>query len=117
MKSDGRRTIRFEREVRAVVSEYILRQLIGQLPVLTSVHRVQMSPDLRHAKVYMLLEGKKAEVARQLDLLESERVEIQHLLAKKMESRYTPQLEFFQDNSLEKVLKVDSLFQEISKGH
>jgi ribosome-binding factor A len=78
------------------------------------VSRVQMSPDLKQAKVYYsLLEGNSASGARKG--LERARGFFRSHIAKKMDLRYTPELMFVFDNQHEKIERLDQLFVQIDQ--
>ncbi|RWX49114.1 ribosome-binding factor A [Candidatus Electrothrix marina] len=78
------------------------------------VSKVQMSPDLKRAKVYYsLLEGSSASAARKG--LERARGFFRSHIAKIMNLRYTPDLVFFFDNQHKKIERLDQLFVQINQ--
>ena len=127
----SRRLVRFEKEVRAVLSTYFLRNLMGQIPLLTSITRVQMTADLRSAKIYVFIPKEETlkvkaspktkdksldpQQERVLDLLEEHRVPMQLELGRQLKARYTPQIRFYRDSGLDKTLKVDALLHELAR--
>ena len=78
------------------------------------VSKVQMSPDLKRAKVYYsLLEGNSISGARKG--LESARGFFRSHIAKKMNLRYTPDLVFFFDKQHKEIERLDQLFVQINQ--
>ena len=78
------------------------------------VCKVQMSPDLRRAKVYYsLLEGSSISGARKG--LESARGFLRSHIAKKMNLRHTPDLVFFFDKQHKEIERLDQLFVQIDQ--
>lgn len=57
MPGENRRIQRVEKELRHLVAGYFLTGLKDPLSCLSSVVGVKVSPDLRHAKVYVSLMG------------------------------------------------------------
>ncbi len=79
---------------------------------LITVTSVKMSPDLRHAKIYLSVyeKGKRDEVmlkvADMKGLIRSE-------LASRIKIRFVPELHFFLDDTLDYVEKMEGLFKKI----
>jgi ribosome-binding factor A len=78
------------------------------------ISKVQMSPDLKRAKVYYsLLAGNSASAARKG--LEAARGFFRSHIAKIMNLRYTPKLVFYHDNQQKEIDRLDQLFAEINQ--
>ncbi len=78
------------------------------------VSKVQMSPDLRQAKVYYsTLEGSSASSAQKG--LERARGFLRSHIAKKMNLRHTPDLVFFYDKQHKEIERLDQLFVQINQ--
>ncbi|CAK8715691.1 30S ribosome-binding factor RbfA [Candidatus Electrothrix laxa] len=78
------------------------------------VSKVQMSPDLKRAKVYYsLLEGNSVSAAQKG--LERARGFFRSHIAKIMALRYTPDLVFFFDNQHKEIERLDQLFVQIDQ--
>lgn len=117
---DGRRKIRVEKEVQELISGFVIRQLRHDLPGLVTITRVMMPADFRAAQVYVTYfdavensDQKKINVA---DLLQSWAKDIQDEIAHTMKMRYCPRLTFFNDETTEKILKIEKLISEISNN-
>lgn len=78
------------------------------------ISNVQMSPDLKRAKVYYsLLEGSSVSAARKG--LESARGFFRSYIAKTMNLRYTPELVFYFDSQHQEIARLDQLFVQIDQ--
>ena len=76
------------------------------------ISKVQMSPDLKRAKVYYsLLEDSTLAAARKG--MESARGFFRSHIAKTMNLRYTPDLVFYFDNQQKEIDRLDQLFARI----
>jgi ribosome-binding factor A len=79
---------------------------------MVSVTRVKVSPDLAQAKVYLSIFGIEDKPA-ELESLRKKTKEIRHKLARKVKSqlRLTPQLDFFLDDSLDYIERIEDLLE------
>lgn len=111
---DGRRVAKVEMEVQRVVAQYLLGPLRGTFSGLVTVTKVQMPADLRTAKIYISVLNPEGKVSDVIETLQESAADIQHEINAKLRMRYCPKLTFFEDQSLEKVLKVEGLLKEIA---
>jgi ribosome-binding factor A len=81
----------------------------------TTVTAVDLSPDLRQAKIYVSVFGAE-EIRRQtMDFLESETPHIRSLLAGRIRLRFMPSLQFVLDNTLDRVDRINTLIKQIHR--
>lgn len=78
-----------------------------------SVTDVQVSSDLRHARVYISHLGEAEETEIVLEALKGATGYMRHELAQRVELRYVPELSFYKDTSLERGRRVDQLLREL----
>lgn len=78
--------------------------------------RVDMSDDLRYAKVYVSVIGSPPEKERTLQGLSSATGYIRRHLGKALHLRYTPDLTFLLDESLEHGAKIAQLLRQLDAG-
>jgi len=78
-----------------------------------SVMRVRMSPDLRYANVYVSLFGDEKEQKSSLIALRNAAGWFRRELGKVLRLRYTPEVRFFQDETLDKVYDLEDVFKQI----
>lgn len=100
----------------------LIREEIGQLlqrgvkdPRIgfCSVMHVRMSPDLRYANVYVSVLGSDKEQRDTLVGLERSTGWIRREIGRRIRLRYTPQLRFFRDDTLEEVYHLEDVFKRI----
>ena len=83
---------------------------------LLTVTQVKVTDDLKLAKVYFsFLENKKS-VDVILDILSEKHNLIRHHLGQNITLKYTPQLRFYYDNTLEQFERIDHLIEKIHKN-
>jgi len=79
----------------------------------TTISRVQVSDDLRNARVYFSVMGNEEEVKRSTAGLQSAKTFIQNSVGSHIRMRFIPILEFYIDDSLEYSAHIDSLLYSI----
>ncbi|WP_423142368.1 30S ribosome-binding factor RbfA [Parablastomonas sp. CN1-191] len=108
------RLLKVGEQVRHVISELLLRQEVHD-DVLTahavSVTEVRMSPDLRHASVFVKpLLGKDEEVV--LKALRTNTAFFQKAVAGKLKLKYAAKLRFLSDESFDEAARIDALLSD-----
>lgn len=78
-----------------------------------SVLAVRVSNDLRYANVYVSLYGAEADRKSSLIGLKNSAGWIRRELGKRVRLRYTPELRFFEDDTLDRVYHMEEVFREI----
>ncbi|MDB6025239.1 MAG: RbfA [Verrucomicrobiales bacterium] len=111
-------SLRLER-VRELLKRELGEIIRRELPVneagLISVNDVAVSKDLQSATVFVGLFGKDDQKKRALTLLDNNRKRIQGLVGKSVVLKYTPQLRFVVDESIERGNRVLKILDEIEK--
>jgi len=97
-----RRQRRLAELLKVEVSNLLLRHLKdARIAAITSITNVAVSPDLKHAKVYVSVLGEPREQEATLIALRHAAGHIQHELGKRLELRFTPQLRFLFDERIQ----------------
>src|SRR5947208_13269247 len=91
---DVRRAARVAEAIRDELTELIGFELTDPRLKGVSVSRVEVSSDLRHASVMMVVPGTEAEQKVALKALDHAAVHLRHQLATRLDLRRTPELGF-----------------------
>ncbi|CDF57953.1 30S ribosome-binding factor RbfA [Thermobrachium celere] len=111
------RNSRLSEEVKKVLSNIIQYELKDpRIPPLTSVTRVDVTKDLRYAKVYISVFGNEEMKNSCIDGLKSAAGFLRRELGSRIKMRYTPELIFELDHSIEYSMKINDLLREINKN-
>ena len=107
-----RRTSRVGENVRDALAA-VLRHDVTEVQVgWSSISEVEVSPDLHYARVYMT--GlKEDETKATVEALRKVAGKIRHHLGKRIQLRYTPELDFRYDETAMKALRVEPLLREV----
>jgi ribosome-binding factor A len=88
----GRRPERVAEQIREEVSQIILGDMRDPRVELVTVTDVRMSPDLRHARVFVTSMGNEQQVRESLAALKAAAGFIRRELGSSLRLRYTPEL-------------------------
>lgn len=105
----GDRLRRVNEALREVLSARIAEGLKDTRVGFVTVTAVETSPDLRHARVYVSVMGDREET---LAGLEASRALLQAAIAKDMRIKYTPQLNFVYDETVERGMRITELLDD-----
>jgi ribosome-binding factor A len=79
----------------------------------TTLTRVEVSDNLKHAKVFVSVMGTEQEKADTLEALKSAKGFIRNSLGKNLYLRYLPELEFRKDENAEHVEKITRIINDL----
>ncbi len=99
------------------IGEVIRRELPVAEAGLININDVMVSSDLHSALVYVGIFGTDEQKKRGTALLRKERKRLQNLLGKAVVLKYTPQLRFIVDDSIERGNRVLQILDELEKNN
>ena len=112
-------SLRLQR-VRELLKRQIGEVIRREIPVgdagLINVNDVMVSADLHSAMVYLGVLGNAGQKKKAVDLLHRHRKRIQGLVGKAVVLKYTPQLKFIVDDSIERGNKVLEIIEQLEKS-
>src|SRR5689334_3893415 len=110
------RTDRLNSLLKEVIDEVIRRDVRNpDVNELMTVTRVEITKDLRHAKVYISVIGSTVEKEKTLHALQSAAGFIAIHASKKVVMRFFPSLTFVLDDSVDKHIRIATLLNKISE--
>ena len=108
----SRRTERVNELLREEIADILRADLrdprIGGLVTVTSV---DVSPDLRRAEAFVSVLGSEEERASTMRALEHARPFLRHELSRRVKLRYTPDVHFVSDTSMERAQEMTDLMR------
>jgi ribosome-binding factor A len=108
-----KRSTRLGELVLAEISSLLARELKDPRIGFVTFTRVEVSDDLRHAKVFASIIGSELEKARTLQGLASATGYIRRHLGRVLHLRHTPEITFLIDESLQHGAKIAQLLQQL----
>ena len=109
----SRRVLKVAEAVREVVSMSILTELRDPRIRDVTVTYVEVSPDLRHAKVHVSVMGDDSRQTLSLRGLQNAAGFLQQKVATRIDTRYTPKLKFVLDKGVKHSIEVSRLLSEL----
>src|SRR5687768_6331572 len=106
------RLARVAEAIREVTSETILFELRDPRVKNVTVTRAEVSGDLQHAKVYVSIMGPEREQKLTMHGLRSAAGFIQSKLARRLQTRFTPVVEFVLDQGVKRSIEMTRLINE-----
>jgi len=99
--------------LRREISRILLYELNDPRMGFVTITRVEAARDLRSARVYLTVRGSQSDLSKTLHGLAHARGYVQHLIAMRHSLRYTPVLQFFEDEELQRVMRLTKLIEEV----
>jgi len=104
--------------VSEAIREEVATALIGgakdpRIVGFVTVTAVEVTPDLRHAKVFVSVMGTDAERAQTLEGLAASAPEMRMRIAKALQLRFAPEIAFKNDPSVERAARIETLLAQV----
>ena len=112
-----KRSDRVSKLIRREISIIIDQELRDYINNMVTVTGVEMSSDLKNAKVFISVLGSKDEIQSSLAALNSVSYSIKEQLRERIILKYFPKILFFYDSSAVYGMHIDKLLDEIKDRH
>ena len=109
----SRRLLKAAEAIREVVSMAILTELKDPRVKNVTVTYVEVAPDMRSAKVHVSVMGTDTQQALTLRGLQNAAGFLQHRISDRIDTRYTPRLQFIVDEGVKKSIAVSEILREV----
>ena len=117
MPGDSRRPDRVAAAIRESVAMFLTEGVKDpRVTGLVTVTGVDVTRDLRHARVHVSVMGTEAEKKQTMEGLASVAGHLRAKLSRTMRLRVAPELEFRYDPSIERAARIDSLLEQVRKS-
>jgi ribosome-binding factor A len=108
----GRRPERLGEQIREEVSQIVLGELSDPRIGFVTVTDVEVSSDLRNARIYVSILGSDEEVARSLGALRAASGFIRWHLGRSLNLRHLPDLHFAHDKTARTATRIEEILKE-----
>lgn len=109
------RAARLAETIKEVVADILQNELKDPRLGFATVTRVEVSPDLRYAKIFVSVYGSSEDEAVTLTVLERAQGFIRSTLGRRLRLRYVPEISFKSDLSIGYGVKVAEILKELKK--
>ncbi len=114
MRKNSNKNKRINGEVQKVISEAIRSSKDPRISPFTSVMDVEVAPDLKTCKIWVSVMGNDEDRERTQAGLKSAAGYIRSTLARELNMRYTPELRFIMDDSIEYAINMSRKIDEVT---
>ena len=114
MRKNSNKNKRINGEVMKVISEAIRYSKDPRISPFTSVMDVEVAPDLKTCKVWVTVMGNDEDRLRTEEGLKSAAGYVRSTLAKQLNMRYTPEIRFIMDDSIEYAINMSKKIDEVT---
>lgn len=115
MKKNSVKNIRINSEVQREMSQIIREEIKDpRVHPMTSVMAVEVTPDLKFAKIFVSVLGSEEEKEKTMEGLKKSASFARGQLARRMNLRNTPELTFILDNSIEYGVTMSKRIEEVN---
>jgi ribosome-binding factor A len=108
-----RRPERFAEALREEIAEVVGFELDDPRIVMATVTEVRVAPDLRDAKVFVLINGTEREIDDALKTLRHASTFVRQQVAMNLSLRHAPHLHFVRDTAEENAYRVGEILEEL----
>ena len=117
MPSDHRRADRVAEAMREEIATFLAEEAKDpRITRLVTVTGVEVTRDLRHAKVFVSVMGTDAERAQTFEGLASVAVHLRSRVGRALRLRLAPEITFLPDQSIERAARIESLLAQIKSA-
>ncbi|MBP1647805.1 MAG: rbfA [Bacteroidetes bacterium] len=107
------RTERVASLIKEEIGAILIREYRDRAYGFITVTEVKVTADLKIAKIYFSIFGEPTVQERTMAMLEGEKQRIRGLVASHLHLKFTPALQFFHDNTLDHVDRINHLIRQI----
>lgn len=112
----SKRIARISEEIKKIISQLMIKELKDpRISDLTTITDVEVTNDLRYAKIYVSVLGSEKERKSTIKALESASGFIRKEIGKKIKLRYIPEPKFYSDKSIENGIYISKLIDSIKE--
>ena len=114
MRKNSNKNKRINGEVMKVISEALRNSKDPRISPFTSVMDVEVAPDLKTCKVWVTVMGDDEDRERTQAGLKSASGYVRSTLARELNMRYTPEIRFIMDDSIEYAINMSKKIDEVT---
>jgi ribosome-binding factor A len=110
------RTEKVSEEIKHKLNSAMSKDIMELHLGLVTISKVVMTTDLKIANVYVTILGNNFPVEKCLDKINFRKKHIRYILGKKLTLKFTPELKFYYDDTLDYADKIQRLLNDVNKS-
>ena len=113
----GIRSVRVRVQLKKELSKILQEDLRDPRIGFTTITRIDLTGDLRYAKIYFSILGDEKEKISSIEGIESAAGYIRRLIGERLKLKYVPELSFNLDRSIEYSIDLEKTFERLKNEH
>jgi ribosome-binding factor A len=101
--------------IKEEIGMYFIREFRDPSYGFITVTEVHVTPDLKMAKIYVSIMGSSDVKAQTLRMVEDHKGEMRSFIGANIRLKFTPSIQFYLDETLDRVEKINNLLKQIHK--
>jgi ribosome-binding factor A len=110
------RAERISGKIQQAITDLLSKKMQDPRIEMATISAVELTPDLRVARVYITVFGDKTRIRDALDGFKNSKGFIKKRIAPKLGLKYMPDLRFYYDDSFDKAAQMDELIKSALTG-
>ncbi len=110
-----RRPERLGEALKIDIAEVVGFELVDPRLEMVTVTDVEVSPDLRDAKVYVLIRGSEEEIEKALKSLRNAATFVRQQVAMNLDLRHAPHVHFVRDTAEENASRISEILEDLTR--
>ncbi len=102
-------------ELKSILGDVFLNKVFIKDTGLLTITKVQISSDLKHAKIFVSCIDNKLSIEEILMELDNNKKNVRFQMGKKLRTKYVPEINFYYDDTFENASKINELLKRIDK--
>jgi ribosome-binding factor A len=107
------RVDRLQSQIVKEISDIVANELRDTPPGMITFTRAEISRDLRYGKIYFSVFGQEDIIDDSMNFLKRHAGVIRRMVGRRMRIRFTPELTFHFDNSVEHVMRINEILEKL----
>ncbi|MCZ6603385.1 MAG: 30S ribosome-binding factor RbfA [Planctomycetota bacterium] len=109
----GYKIEKLSRKIQRDISDIIHREMNDPRIAFASITRIDLTRDLKFAKVWVSVMGERSAQSRVMKALEHAKGFIQSEVARRLHTRQTPILTFYHDKGIEQSIRISKILSDV----
>ena len=111
----SQRSAQVAEELRKIISNIFLKDVNDPRVGFITVTRIELTNDLRYARVYYSVLGDQDSKQATVEALEENLSQIRRLAIQRINMKFAPEMHFILDTSIEKGMEIENILKKIKK--
>ena len=105
--------LQYDNQIHDILGKIFIHEYIVDNCDLLTITNVDVSNNLRMAKIYLSFLGAKIDTDTLIKLISNDRKRIRYLLGQRLEMQYVPEISFYYDDTIRHANKINTILKKL----